>query len=132
MSQLSRGCQSPASAFGPAPARTFTLPGGTLFRHMPGSSHRPLLPLTPDPTAPLQQLSAADDPGTCPTELGESRTGESRTVVPGTDGTRARRSKVPAQAAPGTCADSRLLLPALPDVVLHLLPGPLPRSGRVP
>lgn len=123
MSQLRRDCQSPASAFGPAPARTFALPGGALFRHVPSCSHRTPTPLTPDPTVPPPPAL-----GPAPGELGGSRTG-----VPGTDGTRARRrGRVPAQAAPGTCSDSRLLLPALPDAVLHLLPGHLPRSGQAP
>lgn len=106
VSQLRRGCQSPASAFGPAPARTFTLPGGILFRRVPNSSHCPLLPSPPDPHCPPStSVRLPMTPGPAPRELRDSRT-----VISGTDGTRARRSWVPAQAAPGTCADS--LLPA--------------------
>lgn len=52
VSQLSRGCQSPASVFGPAPARTFALPGGTLFRHVPSSSPSPAAPTDPGPHRP--------------------------------------------------------------------------------
>lgn len=40
-SALGRGCQSPASPFGPAPARTLTLPTGDLVQTRVSSSHRP-------------------------------------------------------------------------------------------
>lgn len=51
VSQLSWGCQSPASPFGPAPARTLTLPTGDLAQTRASSSHRPRTPLSPWPPA---------------------------------------------------------------------------------
>lgn len=68
-SALSWGCQSPVSPFGPAPARTLTLPTADLVQTRTSSSHRSRTPLSPQPPASSYQMTW----GPAPVELVRSR-----------------------------------------------------------